>query len=455
MRGPFAGMSLAHLGERLRARAVGPLELAEAALDAADTIGADLGSFVTVDRVGAKAAAATAQHELDAGLDRGPLHGLPVAVKDLIATNGLRTTMGSRHFEEHIPRVDAEVVTRLRHAGAVIVGKTTTHEFAYGPTGDRGLGGPARNPHDPTRMAGGSSGGSGAAVGAGVVPLALGTDTGGSVRIPAALCGVAGLRPTTGSLSSAGVFPLSRTLDIVGPLAASSEDVRLAWSVLSRPLDDVVWRSEGFGTAYAAVEGGGLRVAVVDCGLTQRVVPSQRQAVDEAAARLAQAGADVVTVRVPELDACGELYLAIQSAEAYALHRQRVEHAPELFDEEVLERLRAAGRVEGWRYVEALEARRALQRAVDARVGGVDVLLLATVPVGAPLVNQREADLGAGWRSAREALLALTSPFSLLGWPALSVPAAGAGELPASLQLAARPGREDLVFAAAERLTPA
>lgn len=457
-RGPFAGTSIAQLARRLRDGSTSALELADAALEAAGSIGAALGGFVTVDDDGARAAAQTAQQELDAGVDRGPLHGIPVAVKDLIATNGLRTTMGSRHFETHIPRADAEVVTRLRQAGAIIVGKTTTHEFAYGPTGDRGLGGPARNPHDPSRMAGGSSGGSAVAVSAGIVPLALGTDTGGSVRIPAALCGVAGLKPTTGSLSTAGVFPLSLTLDVVGPIAASAEDIALAWALLSRGVDETVWRTGPAASSDRAVEGGRrLRVAVVECRLTRQVIPSQRDAVAQAAARLADAGAEVVTLEIPELDACGPFYSATQGPEAYAVHQQRVQDAPDLFDGEVLERLRVASRVEGWRYVQALRARSTLQRATTRRVHRVDVLLLPTVPICAPQVDQRDGDLGAGWRSAREALLALTSPFSLLGWPAMSLPPggstkSGSTELPSSVQLAAQPGQEDVLLAAGQQL---
>ncbi len=459
--GPFTDTSVAQLAKRLREGTVSALELADAALNAAETTGAALGSFVTLDGEGARSAAENAQKELDAGVDRGPLQGIPIAVKDVIATNGLRTTMGSRHFERYVPRADAEVVTRFRQAGAVIIGKTTTHEFAYGPTGDRGLGGPARNPYDAARMTGGSSGGSAAAVGAGVVPLALGTDTGGSIRIPAALCGVVGLRATTGSISTRGVFPLSRTLDIVGAMARSSDDVELVWNVLSRPLEVMAWSDDVFTVAQAAerdelrlaLAERKVRVAVVDCDLTRNVVAAQQQAVADAAERLAEAGVEVMTLAVPELDACGQSYSAIQNPEAYAVHRQRIERAPDLFDDEVLERLRVASQIQGWAYVEALEAQQRLRQAIGERIQGVDVLLLATVPIGAPFVNQRESDLGAGWRNPRDALLALTSPFSLLGWPAITVPVVSGNEkLPASVQLSARPDGENLIMRVAKRL---
>lgn len=454
--GPFARLTAVESGMRIRDGEISALELTEASLKAAETLGADLGCFVTVDRDGAMRAASAAQAEIASGVCRGPLHGVPVAVKDVIATNGLRTTMGSRHFENHVPRVDAEAVRRLRDAGAIIIGKTTTHEFAFGPTGDRGLGGPARNPHDPRRMAGGSSGGSGSAVAAGIVPAALGTDTGGSVRIPAALCGVLGLRPTIGSVSSQGVFPLAPTMDVVGPLARSSGDLRVVWDVLSGSVDSAAWSGRQLGAADSprCFRGRPLRVAVVQSGLTERLVPTQARAVQDAAARLSGAGFEVTGASVPELDEFHETYVAIQSAEAYAIHHERVLESPDLFDEEVLERLRAAGGLEGWRYVTALDRRRRLQAALDSSLQGTDILLLPTVPIEAPLVNQRRADFGAGWHSPRDALLALTEPFSVLGWPALSLPVAeGEGTLPASVQLAARPGQEQLLLHAADSLT--
>src|SRR5215467_5507328 len=207
--GPFTSTTLAEVAGRFRDGTLDPVALTETVLAAIEESQPTLNAFVTVAADAARRDAALARDELASGEDRGPLHGVPVAVKDIVDTAGLLTTMGSRHFAGHIPERDAEVVTRLRAAGAVIVGKTTTHEFAYGPTGDRSANGPGANPRDPSRMAGGSSAGSAAAVAAGLVPLAVGTDTGGSVRIPAALCGVAGIRPTYGRIPTDGVFPLS------------------------------------------------------------------------------------------------------------------------------------------------------------------------------------------------------------------------------------------------------
>jgi aspartyl-tRNA(Asn)/glutamyl-tRNA(Gln) amidotransferase subunit A len=229
--GFFAAHTAAGLAADLRAGRLTPADLVDHAFADAARLGS-LNAFVTLDEPGARAAARRAAEELAAGVDRGPLHGIPVAVKDLVDTAGLRTTMGSRHFADHVPELDAECVRLLREAGAVVVGKTVTHEFAYGPTGDRSAHGPARNPYRPSAMSGGSSAGSAVAVAAGIVPLAVGTDTGGSVRIPAACCGVTGLRPTYGAVAVDGVFPLSPTLDAVGPIARTVDDCRLMWHAL-------------------------------------------------------------------------------------------------------------------------------------------------------------------------------------------------------------------------------
>jgi aspartyl-tRNA(Asn)/glutamyl-tRNA(Gln) amidotransferase subunit A len=426
--GPFTGMSIADVAEQLRDGRTTARALAESALASADETA--LNCFVTVDHDGALRAAEQADRELAAGLDRGPLHGIPVGVKDLIDTAGLRTTRGSRHFDQHVPVRDAAVVIALRQAGAVIVGKTHTHQFAYGPTGDVAHTGAARNPHDPTRMTGGSSSGSGAAVAAGLVLAALGTDTGGSVRIPAALCGIVGMRPSQGAVSSAGVFPLSSTLDTVGPMAGSVVDMALLWSVLvGRPVIDV------------PVDG--LRVGVVRSDVTDQIVPQQAEALDRAVAALKAGGFVVGETPMPEMAELGQIYLQIQRPEARAVHAERIERSPELFEPEVLHRLINPD-TPGWEYVAAKQA----QRDHQSRPLGADLLVLPTVPIEAPPIGARDTDLGAGWTNPMSALLAFNSPWSVLGRPAISVPVPG-GPLPGSVQLVGQPGGEDQLLAAA------
>ncbi|HEY1571837.1 MAG TPA: amidase [Pseudonocardiaceae bacterium] len=435
--GPFAGASIADLAERLRAGAATSADLVEAALAAADDTGATLNCYVTVDHAGAHRAAEQADRELAAGIDRGPLHGIPVGVKDLIDTAGLRTTCGSRHFDQRVPTTDAAVVTALRQAGAVIVGKTHTHQFAYGPTGDVAHTGPARNPHDPNKMTGGSSSGSAAAVAAGLLPAALGTDTGGSVRIPAALCGIVGLRPTQGRLSGAGVFPLSDTLDTVGPMAATVEDTRLLWAALTgRPV------------TFPLVDG--LRIGVVRSELTDRVVPSQAKALDTAVTMLREAGFAVRDEPVPALGDLGPVYANIQGPEARAVHADRVANEADGYEPEVLARLERAAEVQAWEYIRAMATRQRLR----ADETNAEILVLPTVPIEAPPVGARDVDLGAGWTNPTPALLSGTAGWSVLGLPAISVPVPGDG-LPGSVQLVGRAGTDSQVLAIARVLEAA
>jgi aspartyl-tRNA(Asn)/glutamyl-tRNA(Gln) amidotransferase subunit A len=428
--GFFAARTVAGLAADLRAGRLSPADLVDHALAAAARLGS-LNAFVTLDEPGARAAARRATDELAAGLDRGPLHGIPIAVKDLVDTAGLRTTMGSRHFADHVPAHDAACVRLLRDAGAIVVGKTVTHEFAYGPTGDQSAHGPARNPYRPTAMSGGSSAGSAVAVAAGIVPLAIGTDTGGSVRIPAACCGITGLRPTYGAVPVDGVFPLSPTLDSVGPLARTVDDCRLMWRVLSG--------------SSPAEPPGGVRIGWVP---PESLHPTET-AVAEAARRLVP-GADEVAM--PGGRALHTVYRVIQSSEAYAIHADRVATAPELFGEELVARLRAAEPVRGWEYVRALADRRRAVDALGELFAGHDVLALPTIPVTAPPVGARHGRIHDTEIDIRAALLSLASPWSVLGLPALSVPAGLVDGMPAGLQLVAAPGGEELLLATAERL---
>jgi len=432
--GPFADTSIADLADRLRTGQTTARAIAEAALTAADELGPALNCYVTVDHDGALRAADQADRELAAGIDRGPLHGIPVGVKDLIDTAGLRTTMGSRHFADHIPTTDAAVVVSLRQVGAVIIGKTHTHQFAYGPTGDVAHVGPARNPHDPTRMTGGSSSGSAAALAAGLLPAALGTDTGGSVRIPAALCGVVGLRPTQGAVPTTGVFSLSTTLDTVGPMAATVADTALLWSALT-----------GRPTRPASVDG--LRIGVVRSDQTDRLVPSQALALDTALTALRSAGFTLIDTPMPNLADWARHYLEIIGPEARATHADRVADAPDDFEPDVLARLATAADVPAWRYVATLRTRAALRDDPPS-----DILVLPTVPIEAPPVGARDTDVGAGWTDPGAALLALNSPWSLLGLPAISIPIPGTS-LPGSVQLVGRAGGEAELLAVAARLS--
>ncbi|MBT2229937.1 amidase [Nonomuraea sp. NEAU-A123] len=432
--GPFAGRTIADLARDLREGRTTSTALVRLALDAIAELDPLLNAFVTVDAAGARAAARRADEELGGGVDRGPLHGVPVGVKDLIMVGGLPATMGSRHFAGHVAVSDAACVARLRQAGAVIVGKTNTHEFAYGPTGDRSAAGPSRNPWDPARMSGGSSGGSAVAVAAGMVPLALGTDTGGSVRIPAALCGVAGFKPAYGAIPTDGVFPLAETLDHVGLLAGHEQDCLIAYRSLvpggarmdGRPSRGVAWLDP---TGLFACD--------------PQVARTARQALEAGTGPLEELG-----ISAKEADELRETYVALQSSETAAVHAARLAEAPELFDPEVLERLRVAAEMPGWRYVRAMRARPRHAEVVGALFDRHDVVALPTVPITAPFLGQRATEVDGEPVGVRAALLAFTSPWNVLGFPALSVPAGTVHGLPVGLQLICRPGREHLLFEA-------
>ena len=377
----------------------------------------------------------------------GPLHGVPVGVKDLIDVAGLPTTCGSAVLAGAPPAsTDAPVVAALRAAGAVVVAKTHTHEFAYGPTGDVAVQGPCRNPHDPSRITGGSSGGSAAAVAAGLVPLALGTDTGCSVRTPAALCGVVGLKPGAGALPTGGVFPLSETCDHVGLLGV-----------------DVPTVAAGFAALTGTAVDPGVPLVTTTVGLPTdsywRVHdPAIAAAVGAAADALARAGATVREVRMPGIDELAATYRPIVGAEAYATHRGWLAERPQDYQRSTRERLLAVADLTAADYVAAQRTRRRVGAQLLSALDGVDLLLTPTTPLRATPIGATHVDVDGTAVEVRAALLSLTLPFSLLGLPAVSVPAPGVTGLPAGVQVVALHGRkqgggEQAALGAAARIT--
>jgi aspartyl-tRNA(Asn)/glutamyl-tRNA(Gln) amidotransferase subunit A len=345
-------------------------------------------AFVTVTGERALGEAKRAEREMAAGLHRGPLHGIPVALKDLIYTLGVRTTMGSAFFEGHVPDRDAAVVDKLAEAGAVIVGKTNTHEFAYGTTGDRSRFGPTRNPCDLARITGGSSGGSGAAVAAGLAYGSLGSDTGGSIRIPAALCGAVGMKPTFGRVSKRGVFPLAWTLDHVGPLARTVEDNAILLAALAGHDRHDPYSAARDPEVFDRDLGRGVRGGTV--GIPVGFYYERLE--EEVGARVAQAaevyrdlGANVREVEVPHLRETLDAQRLVLAAEAYAVHEERFLAEPEKFDEEVRERVEAGARPKAYEYANAQRAKLRSLRAFSRAFEEVDVLLTPTVPIPATL----------------------------------------------------------------------
>ncbi|WP_395727859.1 amidase [Nakamurella sp.] len=418
---PFPGPSLPTLIDAIRS---GRLTPAEHVAQVLDRLAADpFNTVITLDVERATAAAAVLTDEANQGQWRGPLHGIALGVKDLIDVVGLPTRCGSNVLQGAPPAsVDAPVVARLRTAGAVVVAKLHTQEFAHGPTGDVAATGPARNPHDPTRITGGSSSGSAAAVAAGYLPLALGTDTGCSVRTPAALCGVVGLKPTYGAVSTDGVFPLAETLDHVGLLTSDAAGAALAWSVLHGR------------DAAVPVTLDGLRIGVPVDDYWQPADPAIAPWPAAAVAALAAAGARVVEVRTPMIDELVAAYPLIVGNEAYTTHARWLARRPADYQPLVRERLLSFADRPAVEYIRAQRTRRRLVPELRAAVGDVDVLVLPTTrlratPIGAASVPMDGVDV-----DVRPALLALNSPFNLSGWPAVSVPAPVDG-LPIGVQI--------------------
>jgi aspartyl-tRNA(Asn)/glutamyl-tRNA(Gln) amidotransferase subunit A len=419
-------LPLRELGAALRSGALSPTEHITSVLE---RLSADTHNVViTLDAERALQQAAELSDEIARGEYRGPLHGVALGVKDLFDVAGLPTRAGSNVLAQAPPAAaDAPVVARLREAGAIVVAKLHTHEFAYGPTGDISATGPALNPHDPTRITGGSSSGSAAAIAAGHVPLALGTDTGASVRTPAALCGVVGLKPAFGALPTERVFPLSETCDHIGLLAADVDSAALAWDVLSP-----AGAETGTPTDLA-----GVRVGVLLDGYWQAADPALTAAVDAAVLALRAAGAEVVEIRTPMIDELAATYAPIVGAEAYATHGAWLAERPQDYQPITRERLLALATQPAREYVDALRTRRRLTAALRAAVADVDVLVLPTTRLRATPIGVAEIEMNGTTVPVRPSLLALTLPFNLTGWPAVSVPGQVAdGGMPAGVQIA-------------------
>ncbi|NGP07839.1 amidase [Rhodococcus sp. 14C212] len=363
--------------------------------------------------------AARADTELAAGNWIGPLHGVAVAVKDNIDVAGMPTRCGSNVLADAPPAArDARIVERLREAGAVVVAKTHLHEFAYGPSGLVNASGPARHPHDPNRITGGSSSGSAALVARGIVPLALGTDTGCSVRTPAALCGVVGLKPTRGALPVDGVFPLSTTFDHVGLLARDVLDAGLAWGALP-------------GIAHLRTPVSGLRVGRLRGGIWDVPDAAFESALDDACRTLAHLGAEVRDVTLPETDDLLAVYPVVTGSEAYETHQRWFENDPDLYQPATASLLAAQRDRPATDYVRAVRTAARLRRDVLRRLrrdDGLDALITVTTPL-------RSAALDSDPAALRGPLLQMCIPFSVLGVPAVSVPAPGGGDFPIGVQV--------------------
>jgi aspartyl-tRNA(Asn)/glutamyl-tRNA(Gln) amidotransferase subunit A len=399
-------------------------DLVEHSLQAIARDGPRTNAFVTVDEAGAREAARRADRELERGAHVGPLFGIPISIKDLIDVEGVVTTAGSRALGDRRAAKTAPLIARLTEAGAIIIGRTNLQEFALGTMSDSSAFGPVRHPLDPERSAGGSSGGSAAAVATGMGLASIGTDTGGSVRIPAAACGVVGLKPAYGEISTEGVVPLSSSLDHVGPLAWSVQDAALLYAVMAggppRTLD--------------AAPLGDLRLARLT-GAFDFVEPDVQSAVDAAIAVLARSGAQISSVTLPHANRISERYSHLVLSEAAHWHAPLLETRAGDYTAPVRERLQHGRTILAVDYIEARAFRDRLRRTVDALFEDADALILPTLPLVAPRLGTETVTLGAGPAvPVRAAMLRHTQPFNMSGHPALTLPVPAPG-LPVGLQL--------------------
>jgi aspartyl-tRNA(Asn)/glutamyl-tRNA(Gln) amidotransferase subunit A len=439
-----APMTISELSQQIRRREVSPVEVTRECLRRAEELNPRLNAFITVMEESSLQEARTAEEQISQKKWRGPLHGIPVALKDLIDTAGVRTTSASALHKDRVPTEDAEVVRKLREAGAVIIGKNNLHEFAYGASSLVSYFGDVHNPWDVKRIAGGSSGGSAASVPARMTCVAIGTDTAGSIREPAALCGCVGIKPTYGRVSSRGITPLSTSLDHVGPLASCVKDAAIVLQAIAGydPCDTA--SVEVPVTDYVSVlkEGAkGLRVGVPRAYFFDDLDPEVASAMEHALTGITTLGAHIKEVR---LEVTTDRTL--QAAESYAYHADDVAKHPELYQAETVRRIRTGEKVTAAEYMQKRRELEVARRAIRDVFGGVDLLVTPTTPLPAPTIAELRAN-AESLRPAEMKLLRNTRPFNVWGLPAISVPCGFTqGGLPIGLQIAGPHWREDLVL---------
>src|SRR5229473_3402196 len=415
---------------------ISPVELTRECLERIEQLNPSLNAFITVTAESALKDAQHAEKEIQSGKWRGPLHGIPIGLKDLIDTAGVRTTAASAVFRDRVPTEDAEVVKKLKAAGGVLIGKQNLHEFAYGGSSIISHFGPVRNPVNPEFIAGGSSGGAAAAVATGMCYGAVGTDTAGSIREPAALCGVVGLKPTYGLVSTRGIIPLSLSLDHAGPITRAVQDAAILLDVIADGPED-----------YRGSLGEGIEKFVL--GIPRKYFfedldPEVAKAVEKAIDQLTD-----LAFTVQELELPVSIDRTLQSAESYAYHRGMVATSPKLYYPETLRRIRSGERVSEGEHKNALQDLHKMRREIIEKFRGVDVVLMPTTPIPAPRISELMKD-PALLRPTELVLLRNTRPVNVWGLPAISVPCGmTSGGLPIGLQIVGPPGGEAKVLQAA------
>jgi aspartyl-tRNA(Asn)/glutamyl-tRNA(Gln) amidotransferase subunit A len=441
----IAGLSLA-----IRKKEISPIEVTRAYLDRIGAHDGKINSFITLLPDQALKAARRAEREILKGKHRSALHGIPFGAKDLFLTKGIRTTCGSKILSRFIPSYNGTVIERLYAAGAILLGKLNMHEFAYGTTTVNPHYGAAHNPWDRERITGGSSGGSAAALACSFVPLALGTDTGGSIRIPSALCGTVGLKPTYGRVSRYGVYPLCWSLDHPGPMTKTVVDCAIAMNVIAGydakdpasadiPVPDY--------TQDLFTDLKGMKIGIPTGYYFERLEMDVRTAVEDAIRDLREMGARIRPLTIPDLEeAASAAFIALIAEGAASLekwHRTR----PQDLGKDVLSRLNLGSAVTATQYLKALRIRRRIQEHFREAFEKVDAIITPQLPITAPRIGQDNVSFGKTAEGVPAALTRFTRIYNLIGIPSLSVLCGfSSSGMPVGLQIAAKPFDEETVF---------
>src|SRR6185369_13302914 len=440
----LTSLTLSEAAEGLRAKHFSSRELTLACVHRIEQLNPKLNAFITVTAESALQEAEHADRDIQRGEHRGELHGIPIALKDLVDTAGVRTTAASAVFKDRVPERDATVVRRLREAGAIFLGKLNLHEFAYGGSGVISHFGPVRNPWDTTKTTGGSSSGSAAAVASGMCYAAIGTDTAGSIRLPASFCGITGLKPSYGLVSASGVIPLSWTYDHIGPMTRNARDAAIMLDAIAGfDVEDPTSLQASYESSAKAIDAlpQGLRLGVARKFFCEELDSAVADAFEKALGVLAK----LLKTLIIEVELPLEQTNVVRIAEPYAFHEELLEKNANLYQTATLQRIRSGEGVSATKYLNARRELEKLRRASVSIFDQVDVIATPTVPYLPydidDLINNPDQ-----LRPKELRMLRNTRPFNTLGWPTITGPCGISGHLPIGIQLAVVPGRDGLVL---------
>lgn len=442
--------SILKISEEIKRKNISPLEITKKTLEQIQKKDKNINSFITILNESALIEARKAERDILSGNIKGPLHGIPIGIKDNIFTRNIITTMGSQVYSDHIPSINATVIEKLKSAGAIIIGKLNTHELAYGGTGDKSFFGPVKNPYNITHITGGSSSGSAAAVGSSLCYGAIGTDTGGSIRIPASFCGVVGMKPTFGRVSKYGVYPLCWSMDHVGPITKTISDNAILMNIIAgfdkKDPYSVKKEKEDF-SRFIKQDVSNAVIGIPSSyyfGNIDKVVLSK---VTEAIQIFRNLGAKIQIVDIPSIEKISYARKIIFKSEAYAANKKIVEKHGDLLDEEVKEKLLSGKNVKGHEYAHANMIKNIAIQEFNNIFNNVDIILTPTVPTLPVKLGSRKITLNNIPENINNIIGNFTGPTNLNGLPSLSLPCGFSNfGLPIGLQLIGRPFSESVLY---------